>query len=555
MRKKMLCILLTFVLCLSLLPLSAGAADVGYEVTGGKIYFDPATGTITGCDESVTAADIPAAIYDIPVTAIGESAFFSLDYLTSVTIPNGVEIIGESAFYNCEGLTSISIPSSVKEIGASAFRSCYNLKTVTLSEGLQMIGSEAFCFCTSLERIRIPDSVTDLRRDAFDSCQSLRELTIGSGITLIPTALCDDCESLEKIEIPPTVTTIEAVAFRNCNNVVSLTIPATVTSIDQGTFSGCDKLESLVIENGIKTIPDSAFFSCENLKRVDIQSDVEIIGPDSFSFCSGLSDIFIPQSVKEIHYEAFNQCEGLSDIYYEGSLADWAKIETGSGNDALASATIHFNSSGLPEATPADPTTPVEPTEPTESTEPTDPTTPVEPVTPAEPNQTFTDVPTDAYYADAVKWAVDKGVTDGTSPTTFSPKATVTRGQAVTFLWRAVGKPVPQSAYCPFLDVKTSDYYYLPVLWAMEQGVTDGTSATTFSPDATLTRAHIVTFLWRTAGQPDNTGASQWYADAVSWGQKNDLLSGTTEAFTPSGNCPRSDVVTYLFRADQRGVH
>ena len=113
----------------------------------------------------------------------------------------------------------------------------------------------------------------------------------------------------------------------------------------------------------------------------------------------------------------------------------------------------------------------------------------------------FVDVPVDAYYADAVEWAVKEGITSGTSATTFSPNASCTRAQMVTFLWRANGAPKATSTN-PFTDVSADAYYYDAVLWAAEKGITSGTTATTFSPDAVLTRGQTVTFLWRANGSP-----------------------------------------------------
>lgn len=121
---------------------------------------------------------------------------------------------------------------------------------------------------------------------------------------------------------------------------------------------------------------------------------------------------------------------------------------------------------------------------------------------PADSSNPFTDVPADAYYHDAVLWALDKNVTTGTSKTTFSPSATCTRGQVVTFLWRAMGCPEPASTENPFTDVTESDYFYKAVLWAVEKGVTNGTTDTTFGPNGTCTSAHVVTFLWRANGKP-----------------------------------------------------
>ena len=161
----------------------------------------------------------------------------------------------------------------------------------------------------------------------------------------------------------------------------------------------------------------------------------------------------------------------------------------------------------------------------------------------------FTDVPADAYYASAVKWALENQVTTGTSATTFAPNMTCTRAQVVTFLWRAKGEPAPKNPANPFADVKNGSYYHTAVLWAVEQGITTGTSATAFSPEMTCSRSQIITFLWRCMGKPGNAGSAVWYADAVNWANQNGLLAGTAQAFTPDGACPRSDVVTYLYRA------
>ncbi len=160
----------------------------------------------------------------------------------------------------------------------------------------------------------------------------------------------------------------------------------------------------------------------------------------------------------------------------------------------------------------------------------------------------FTDVPSSAYYAPAVTWALRKMVTNGTSETTFAPGDTVTRGQAVTFLWRAMGQPEPASTYNPFQDVHESDYFYKAVLWAVEQGITNGTSETTYDPGTPVKRNQMVTFLWRTMGRPEQTGSGTWYDDAVNWANGRQLLDGTAEAYSHEANCPRCDVVTYLWR-------
>ena len=192
-------------------------------------------------------------------------------------------------------------------------------------------------------------------------------------------------------------------------------------------------------------------------------------------------------------------------------------------------------------------------------TTPQDPVVPVIPVLPEEPgeNDGFVDVSENDYYYDAVQWAVENGITTGTSDTTFSPNAACTRAQAVTFLWRAAGSPTPKEGVNPFVDVRTGDYYYDAVLWAVEQGITVGTSETTFSPDAVCTRAQIVTFLWRANGKPAADGAASfsdvaadaYYAPAVLWAVSERITVGTGETtFSPDSNCTRAQIVTFLYR-------
>ena len=172
-------------------------------------------------------------------------------------------------------------------------------------------------------------------------------------------------------------------------------------------------------------------------------------------------------------------------------------------------------------------------------------------------NNPFTDVPAGSYYEDAVIWAVDKGITTSTSATTFNPNGICTRAQAVTFLWRAAGSPAAKSGAMPFADVKAGSYYYDAVLWAVEQGITKGTSETMFSPDATCTRAQIVTFLWRSQKSPAagtanpfaDVKAGAYYADAVLWAVKEDVTKGTTNTtFSPDATCTRAQIVTFIYR-------
>ena len=170
----------------------------------------------------------------------------------------------------------------------------------------------------------------------------------------------------------------------------------------------------------------------------------------------------------------------------------------------------------------------------------------------------FTDVAEGAYYADAVAWAIQNKVTSGVSATTFAPNASCTRGQMVTFLWKAAGSPEPKSLTTAFTDVKSGAYYEKAVAWAVENKVTTGTSATTFSPDATVTRGQSVTFLWKANNSPaaasasafTDVAASAYYASAVNWAVEKGVTSGmSATTFAPNSNCTRAQIVTFLYRA------
>lgn len=168
----------------------------------------------------------------------------------------------------------------------------------------------------------------------------------------------------------------------------------------------------------------------------------------------------------------------------------------------------------------------------------------------------FNDVASGAYYYDAVLWALENGVTEGYSDNTFRPDATCTRAQIMTFLWRANGSPEPDSAANSFTDAKADAYYAKAVQWAMERGITTGTTATTFNPDGSCTRAQAMTFLWRSNGSPAVSGGNfsdvpsgKYYADAITWAAANGVSTGYADGtFAPDNSCTRAQIVTFLYR-------
>ena len=183
-----------------------------------------------------------------------------------------------------------------------------------------------------------------------------------------------------------------------------------------------------------------------------------------------------------------------------------------------------------------------------------------------QPTSAFGDVSADSYCADAVKWAVENGVTNGTTAAAFSPNAACTRGQIVTFLWRAAGSPAPKTTVNPFTDVAADAYYAKAVLWAVENGITNGTTAATFSPDAPCTRAQAVTFLFRGAiangleavtlqelvsGFSDAASLPGYAVSAMNWALANGIVQGNGGALMPNNTCTRGQIVTFLYRASK----
>ena len=176
------------------------------------------------------------------------------------------------------------------------------------------------------------------------------------------------------------------------------------------------------------------------------------------------------------------------------------------------------------------------------------------------PSRDFTDVDRSAesWSHAAIDWAVRKEITNGTSPTIFSPDKACTRAEAVTFLWRFAGCPAVKDTETPFTDVGDDDWFTDAVHWAVQKGITNGTSETTFSPGQTCTRGQIVTLLWRMNGEPaakadgsfSDVAASDYFASAVNWAVEKGVTNGVDDThFAPNDDCTRAHIVTFLYRA------
>ncbi|MCB6010351.1 leucine-rich repeat domain-containing protein [Flavobacterium psychrophilum] len=204
------------------------------------------------------------------VTAIGESAFFSCQGLTSVNVGNFVRSIGENAFALCSNLTSITIPNNtVTSIGDAAFDRCSGLTSVTIPNSVTTIGEGSFAGCSGLISITIPNSVTTIRRGVFSACSGLISVTIPNSVTTIGDGSFAECSGLTSVTIPNSVTTIGDGSFAECSGLTSVTIPNSVTTIGDGSFAECSGLTSVTIPNSVTTIGDEAFAGCSSLRTVN----------------------------------------------------------------------------------------------------------------------------------------------------------------------------------------------------------------------------------------------------------------------------------------------
>ena len=510
MRRKCVSMLLAIVMVLAMLPGTALAEEeevITYPVTGGNIYIkynaEEDYCYIWDCDDSVTEADIPSEVEGHIVKRIRQEAFANCPELTSVSLPDSLTFIADWAFENCTALTSITIPAAV-ELDRNPFTGCDNLKEIKVAADN-------------------PNYVVENGAIFSKDKISLISYPSASGAYNVPDGVEEIGDS----------------AFEQCTGITSVTLPDSLTSIGYYAFAECRNLTSVTLPDSLTSIGDCAFFECSELTGVTLPHSLTSIDQAVFSYCDNLTSVTIPASVTTIGSGAFLGCDSLKDVYYAGTEAQWKAIEidhsgeSGDHNAPLADATIHYNSTG-PEAADK-------------------PSTPDTPSTPSTTAPSFTDVKPSAYYAAPVAWAVEQEITSGTGNNQFSPGRTCNVSEILTFLWRAAGKPEP-TVENPFTDVKESNFYYKPALWAYEKGMVTGS---TFNPSAVCTRAMAVTFIWQASDSPAADAASftdvptdSSYAAAVAWAVANGVTEGVGNGqFNPTGTCTRGQIVTFLYRA------
>ena len=335
-------------------------ATCGHDVVSGRNahLYEAGVCRICGAPQPVTEGLTFNLINDGKEYEVGLS---NINY-TSVLIPdthNGLPVtrIGDNAFYDKSNLRSVTIPDSVTSIGSSAFSACKNLTSVTLGNGVTTIGNYAFYNCSGLEEVHITDLAAwcaiefdysanplSYAHNLYLNGKLISDLVIPDGVKSIGNYAFSGCSSLISITIPDSVTSIGGYAFYGCGGLTSIMIPDSVTSIGNYAFSGCSGLTSITIPDGVTSIESSAFSGCGGLTSVTIPDSVTSIGNYAFSGCSSLTSVTIPDSVTSIGNSAFSGCGGLEEVHIS-NLAAWCAIEfvTKDANPLIYAHNLYLN--------------------------------------------------------------------------------------------------------------------------------------------------------------------------------------------------------------------
>ena len=583
------------------------------EILGPVKELTGTSGVFSGCTalKNVTLPDT--------LTSLGNGAFNGCKALEEINLPKGLTEIGREAFNGCESLKEAIIPSGVTKIPDFAFTGCLALEKVELPEGITSIGEYAFDLTVDktgngdfvnenpkLKFINIPSTVTSISGNFLGGVKANGGTALifegntppsfetdalagisGEGVnkpTVYYPAEAVDAYTAEDSDLVTNDLVSAPVEGEENNNQYSLTVTPSATSVYENNTisftveSTLPQDAALTVESSDTTVATATLSSDQ--KSVTVMGVKE--GTATITVSIKLGDVVLASESVTVTVDERGTSGGGSssddnDPTYSISAPD--KVTGGSikvtPNRASAGTRVTITakpSSGyeLDELTVTDSKgNELKVTDrgndkytfqmPSGKVEIEVSFTKIEATPDPDPSTGFVDVPANAYYADAVEWAVSKGITSGTSTTTFSPNTSCTRAQMVTFLWRAAGSPAPKSTVNPFVDIQSGAYYYDAVLWAVEQGITSGTSATTFAPDATVTRAQTVTFLYRAAGSPAVMGnsfadvaADAYYAAAVAWAVSENITAGTGNGlFSPDTACSRAQIVTFLYRAEK----
>ncbi len=558
--------------------------------------------------------------------ALGMNALSEIDFdikgkLKTVIIGEGVTNVSNYALFFLPAATQVTLPDSVTSIGRYGIAMCSKLTGMSIPKGVTGIGDFGLAG-NGLTAITLPDGLQSLGRGAFDSCASLTNTTLPAAITAVPGKCFADCTKLLNVKYAGTVTAIGDLAFESCKALTAAPIPETVTEIGASAFTGCTALTDVTIPAGVSTIPEDCFRGCTALTDIDLPGTVTSVGHNAFTDCAALKDVrcygaapavepgnseahsFEPATVT-IHYNPAMNWTLDADGKWQGYTvsdkgaclhADYGTTERtvpATCGEAGRVDTICSNCGEVVSTRELPPTGAHDWDGGTVTTAPTETTPGVRtrtctvcgdireeaiPATgastctggPSCPSYGLHDVAGPDYWAHkGIDYCVRNRLMSGVGAGTFSPDTACTRAQIVKILYNLSGNQTDYSYYyLPFTDVAPGAWYYNAVAWAYCNDVTSGTSATTFTPNAAITRQQLVTFLYRytvkyapeftgnaapISAFPDAGSVANWAYAAMSWAVGNGLIKGNAhdnglDYLDPNGSATRAQTATIIMR-------
>lgn len=534
MKKRILTLLLTICIICTLVPFGALAEDAviasgtcgtltAWDIQKEGVLTISGTGEVTSAPwlqnyaGSIKSVDVGKGI-----TTLCKNAFKDCTKLTSVRMVNDeIESIPEGAFSGCTALTTITLPAGLKSIGKSAFSSCAKLTTVNLPDGIESIGEEAFKGCANLGGLCIPASVTSIGKDAFSGCSALTDVAFG-GTEEQWKSIGYSFDSAD-VHVHYNLTSFD-------DHFTAKETKPTCTEKGYTTFTcscGYSKVEygddALGHDTELKNVKEATCSEkgysgdkvCKTCGEI-VEKGKDIATLDHKTELKNVREATCTVG----GYSGDKVCKDCGEVVEKGSNTSPLGHDFKNGKCTRC---------GLESAVIAE--------------------------------NPFVDVKdSKAYYYNPVFWAYysKPQIAKGVDKTHFEPNGDCTRAQIVTFLWRANGEPKPTNVKNTFVDVSKDAYYYNAVMWAIERGVTNGVDETHFAPDKTCSRAEAVTFLWRADSKPDaastacpfkDVSKEAFYYYAMLWAVGKDITKGVDAThFAPTAVCSRAQIVTFLYR-------
>ncbi len=554
--------------CASLEAIEAANGNRNFYSQDGVLFYRPRTSLATTlfCYPSGKTGD-----YTVPsVNKIGEYAFYAANNLENITISDGVFSIGMYAFCDCENLRTVTMTDSVYNIFTGVFRGCKNLTSIKLSENLTnldwevfydcsslknvtlpphitSIGFECFRNCTSLESINIPDTVTRLYCYAFTNCDSLKEVILPDSLISTGNVIFAECDNLETVFMTDSVAAMGDNIFMNCPKLKNVTLSNQLTKIGKYFFYRCESLENIILPKTITTIGTSAFLGCESLKTIDLPDTLTSIGTYAFNYCTSLESIELPESLASISESGFARCTSLTTIKLPSGITELKQnsfISCTSLNEVILNEGLTSIGENCFRA--------------------------CETLNKINIPTTVTSIKNYAFYrcSNLKQLYIPPTVNEIASDAflyCYNLTLTVEKGSYAHqyALENKISFELTEKELVKdlFHDIHDYDWFHDSVQYVYDAGIMSG-NAGMFDPNGEMTRAMIVTTLYRLAGYPeihsfiamnyfvDVEKNNNWYVDAVNWAYENEITTGYegTRLFGTHDPVTREQIAVFLYR-------